>query len=82
MILVDIYVPAIGNTYDFQLDEEERIGTIIEEVAELVGQKEHCRVAGDIGGLMLCSREKQEILPRHFTLAEAGVRNGNSLLLL
>lgn len=31
MILVDIYVPSIGNTYDFQLDEEVPVYNVIEE---------------------------------------------------
>ena len=40
MILVDIYVPSIGNTYDFQLDEEVPVGNVIEEISEMIGQKE------------------------------------------
>lgn len=82
MILVDIYVPAVGNIYDFQLDEEEKTGTIIEEVAELIGQKEHCRIVGDIHNLMLCLKERNEILSKDRTLAEAGIRTGNSFILV
>lgn len=82
MILVDIYVPAVGNLYDFQLDEEEKTGTIIEEVAELIGQKEHCQIVGNIHDLMLCVKNRNEILPKGLTLAEAGIQNGNSLILL
>lgn len=82
MILVDVYVPALGNTYDFKLDEEEKIGIIIEEISELVGQKEHSGIVGEIDDLMLCLREDQKILPRNMTLNEAGVLNGSSLILL
>lgn len=82
MILVDIYVPAVGNIYDFQLDEEEKIGAIIEEVGELIGQKEHCQIVGDMGELMLCSREDKQILSKNMTLAASGIKNGNSLILL
>lgn len=82
MILVDIYVPAVGNVYDFQLEETEKAGTIIEEIAELIGQKEHCRIVGDVRNLMLCLKEKNEILPRELTLAEMGIRTGNSLILV
>lgn len=82
MILVDIYVPAVGNVYDFQLEEEEKISTIIEEIGELVGQKEHCKAAGDIGRLMLCSRKGEMVLPKGLTLAAAGITNGDSLLLV
>ena len=56
MILVDIYVPSIGNTYDFQLDEEVPVGNVIEEISEMIGQKEHCRIVGDMTKLMLCAQ--------------------------
>lgn len=82
MILVDIYVPSVGNVYDFQLDEEEKISTIIEEIGELIGQKEHCQIVGDMGELMLCSREDKQILSKNLTLAASGIKNGNSLILL
>lgn len=82
MILVDIYVPAVGNLYDFQLDENEKICTIIEEIGELIGQKEHCQVVGDIENLMLCSKENRMILSKNSTLTESGIRTGNSLILV
>lgn len=82
MILVDIYVPAVGNVYDFQLEEEERISTIIEEIAELIGQKEHCQIVGDIDRLMLCFRKNNMILAKNLTLAASGVQTGDSLILV
>lgn len=82
MILVDIYVPAVGNTYDFQLEEEEKVCTLIEEIGELIGQKEHTRIAGDIHAFMLCCRKGRKILPKNMTLAASGVQNGDSLFLL
>lgn len=82
MILVDIYVPAVGNTYDFQLDEEEKTGTLIEEISELIGQKEHCRIVGDISKLMLCFCKDKKILSKNMTLADSGVQNGDSLILV
>lgn len=82
MILVDIYVPAVGNVYDFQLDEDEKISAIVEEIGELIGQKEHCRIVGDISGLMLCSSENKRILPKNLSLSESGIQNGSSLFLV
>lgn len=82
MILVDIHVPALGNVYDFQLDEDEKIGAIVEEIGELIGQKEHSRIVGDMGKLMLCSGEHKKILSRNLTLSEEHIQNGSSLILL
>ena len=81
MILVDIYVPAVGNIYDFQLDEEEKISMIVEEIGELIGQKEHCQIIGDIGELMLCSKKDKKILSKSLTLSGSGIKNGDSLIL-
>lgn len=82
MILVDIYAPAVGNVYDFQLDEDEKIGVIIEEVSGLIGQKERCQVVGNISELMLCCRKSGLILSKNSTLAALGIKNGDSLFLV
>ncbi len=82
MILVDVYVPAVGNVYDFQLDEEEKISAIIEEIGELIGQKEHCKIVGRIEDLMLCTREDKRILRKNLSLAAEGIHNGNSLIMV
>jgi len=82
MILVDIYVPSVDNTYDFQLDEDSYVYAVIEEIGELIGQKEHCQIIGDMENLMLCALKDKQILPKDSTLAECGVRTGNSLILV
>lgn len=82
MILVDVYVPSVDNTYDFQLDEDATVATLVEEIGELIGQKEHCRIAGNIENLMLCLREDKKILPKNLTLKACGVQTGNSLILV
>ena len=82
MILVDIFVPSVNNVYDFQLDEYTPIGAIIEEIAELIEQKEHCKIVGDISGLMLCLQKDCRILPKDRSLRECRVQTGNSMLLV
>ena len=82
MILVDIYVPSVNNVYDFQLDEQTPIGTLIEEVAELIEQKEQCKVVGRVEDLMLCRKQDKAIFPWSKTLEECNVQTGSSLLLV
>ncbi len=82
MILVDIYVPSVGNTYDFQVDETAKVQTLVEEIAEMVGQKEHCSIVGDLESLMLCTYQTKQILPKNITLSEANITTGQRLLLL
>lgn len=82
MILVDVYVPSIGNTYDFQLDEGVPIGSLIEEISEMIGQKEHCRIVGDCAKLMLCSPKNRMILPKDVSLSSCCMATGDSLILV
>ena len=82
MILVDIYVPSVDKIYDFQLDEDAYIYAIIEEVGELIGQKEHSQIVGNIENLMLCSTKDKRILSKDSTLSECGIQTGNSLILV
>ena len=82
MILVDIYVPSIGNTYDFQLDEEVPVYNVIEEISEMIGQKEHCQIVGDMGCLMLCAAKDKQNLHRDYTLSDCHIVTGDSLILV
>ena len=53
MILVDIKVPGVEQTYDFSLDENAPIALVMEEIVEMIGQKEHCSIAGNKEELLL-----------------------------
>lgn len=82
MILVDVYVPSVGSTYDFQMDEDVKVGLLIEEIGEMVCRREHCRLDGKMEKLLLCSMDNREIIPKHTTLAEYGINTGARLMLL
>ena len=82
MILVDIFVPSVDKTYDFQLNESVAIGALIEEVVEMVGQRERCRISGDFSDFQLCAYDKQCALPEDKTLEECGICTGHSLILV
>jgi len=82
MILVDIYVPSVGQTYDFNLDEDAGVQVIIEEIAEMIGQKERTSLVGNPEDLMLCDRLNKRTLPKNGTLRQCGIGNGSSMLLV
>lgn len=82
MILVDIYVPSVDKTYDFHLNEGIRIGTVVEEISEMIGQKEHSKIVGSTDQLCLCSYKTGMILDRELSLRSAGVVTGDKLLLV
>ncbi len=82
MILVDILVPSVATEYDFQLDEDAMVVDIIGEIAELVGQKEHSEIVGNIDELMLCKMKDDKVLSKNLSLRACGVQTGDSLMLV
>lgn len=82
MILVDIFVPSVNTVYDFQLDEDAKISTLVEEIGEMVCQKERCEIVGDMNNFMLCSTDTKQILLPNATLSACGIKTGDSLILL
>ncbi len=82
MILVDIYVPSVDKEYNFSLDENVPIQTILEEITEMVAQKEKTCLFGDFNNMVLCSKETERILPGNSTLLECNIVTGSLLLLV
>ena len=82
MVLVDIYVPSVNQTYDFQLMDSVPVGTVIEEIVEMVGQKERCKIAGNAGDLQLADRQRGKLLEKDRTLYQCGIHTGHSLILV
>lgn len=82
MISVDIYVPSLDQKYDFHLDENTKIRVIIEEIIEMVEQKECTVLSGNTKALLLCDHLRHLALPKDETLCNCGIFNGSSLLLV
>lgn len=81
MLTVDIFVPVIEKSYDFSVDENIKIGTVAEDIIDLIFQKEGYS-SHDVLDMCLFSRESEEILSPDLTLWECGIGNGDRLLLV
>lgn len=82
LIIVDIYVPDQDKTYNFKLNEHERIATLQEEIAEMIGEKEQSKVEGNIRESMLCQQSNRRILDPYETLNSMGIRTGDKLIFI
>ncbi len=82
MILVEVEVPSLGRDYQFSLDENSKVDSLLEEILEMISQKEHCDICGDKEGLCLCSKNAGKILSRAGSLAEQGIAGADHLILL
>lgn len=82
MILVDIYVPSVNQTYDFSLDENAKITLLLEEISGMICQKEQCQLSGNVKELLLVSKNKKKILNSEMTLASYHIAQGDRLMLV
>lgn len=82
MIIVDIAVEAFDKIYDFKLDDSVAVSKIIEDICEMLAQKEKCEPVQDINNLILCKSGSGKILPHGMTLKACGVVSGDKLLLI
>lgn len=80
-LIAEISVPGISKTFDFQLPSFGIVQDVIQEIIYILEQTESCAVF-DEAYPMLCHVDDGRILDPADTLAEAGVFDGNRLLLL
>lgn len=82
MILVDIYVPSIDQTFDFNLDESAPVSDLLDEIGEMVLQIEQGEGSVDMSNLMMGCYETQSVLPKEATLNQCQIRTGNRLFII
>lgn len=82
MISVDIFIPILDRSYDFDLSETAPVGAIIEEIAEMISQKEHWPASADVGQLTLSCPQLREVFDSNTSLGKAGVNTGMRLVLV
>lgn len=82
MILVDIEVPVMGQTYDFQVDEYITLGAVIVEMKDMICTKEQCLSIGSEEELTLWDMERRVRLPLNRTAKECGLLTGAHLILV
>lgn len=82
MILVDVYVPSVGQTYNFSLNEQASIQSLLDEITEMIAQKEQTVMNGDAVQLMLWDKLTGSRLEPSGTLSQYGIKGGADLILV
>lgn len=82
MVMVDIIVPSVGRTYNFQLDGQVPVASLIMEIAEMVCQKEGCHLDKEHSDFVLCSLGGNSILKPGASLKQQSIQNGERLMLV
>lgn len=81
MMRVEVQVPMLDANYEFELDEEKSVRTLLGDIILLVEQREKVRYVGS-GDACLYAWDQECILNREESLRVQGIRNGAQLLLL
>lgn len=80
MVILEIDVPIIQKTYDFMIDENTLVSSVIEEIAELICQKEGFSSERKASEFSLFSCTDEKMLQCDKTIAENSVKTGNKLI--
>ncbi len=80
MILVDIYIPAIDDTYDFMLDENACVEQIKEEIYEILSKKMKESKAENGKVFSLWDADRRYMLKDKETLYESGITDGMRMI--
>lgn len=82
MIIVEIKVPALDKTYDFQLEENVPLGELRKEIGEIICRKEQLSLKGDVKDLLIWDANGKRQLLLEKTAYENGLRTGDCILLV
>lgn len=82
MINVDIFIPSMDRTYNFNLDEESKIRFLIDEIAELICKKEHVLFAGEKENFLMGSLDRKMYFNSKYSLKEYSIKNGDTLIFI
>lgn len=82
MILVEVYVPAVDERFDFEMDENTRISRIVSDLCEILSKKMKNPMPDRPEEFMLCSLDRDTLLPGTSTLHQCRIGDGSRLLLV
>lgn len=82
LILVEVYVAALDERYDFELDENVEIRQVTGEICEMLSKKTKEPLPARTEDFMLCSIDNEEVLAGEKTLYQSHIRDGSHLILV
>jgi|GEM_PF-5119985 len=80
-ILAEVITPGNGNTYEIMLDDKLTVGTVKEKIIEEITSFENGYISFD-NDVKLFSLTLRACLPDNRNLRKAGVRGGQTMILL
>ena len=82
MIYAEVEIPSLRKCYDFKLDENRKIDELIDELCEVICQKEKGEVLVRKADMILALVTKGIIMNNIYTLADYNAFDGTKLMLV
>lgn len=82
MIVIEVELPFLEKTYDFEVDETIPVEFLMSEMLDMICRRESCRLTGDIRELMLLDKRNKIRIIQGQTLKDYKIKSGSTLLLL
>lgn len=80
-ILVEVYVPALGASWDMFIPEQLRLYEVLEMMKKAVSDLSEGRFQAD-DSTVICHRESGKIININLSVGELGLRNASKLMLI
>lgn len=81
MIVVDIQIPNLNRTYDFELDEEMKTGELLKKIIQIISEKESLKDCRE-DEMLLYDLNRETVLSENRSLRQQGVKSGEQLYLI
>ncbi len=81
-ILIEVFFPAVGKTFDVEIPAKLRLQEITELVSRMFGELESEQYRVGKGMAVLCSRKTGAVFNAGSTPEELGWKNGEQLIFL
>ena len=81
MIMVDIYIPALDEIFNVELQDECLVKEVVEEISGMMCKKYKTSYKS-ANGYVLCSMDTRQILQNNKKLSFYEIKNGSRLLLV
>ena len=79
---VYIKIPVCSVTYEIKVDDDDTVGSLIASVIDALHQKENIVFSSEPDEFLMMHSESKTILKSERTLKNAGIGNGDTLIIV
>ena len=80
-IVVEIYIPSVNRSFDFDLPAQSTAGEVTAELVNIL-QTTQKYITFDAENTLLCDLERGCVVPKDACLSDEGIRDSHRLMLL